>query len=249
MSGDENMQNNLIELFSSIQGEGKYVGCRQIFVRLEGCNLDCQYCDTENQPGTHAAARIETRAGSRRFEDWPNPLSAALVAEKIRAMLKEIPHQAVSFTGGEPLLHAAFIREIAEQIDAKIFLETNGTLYRPLADILDVLDIISMDIKLPSIVSRPQWEAHREFIRLARGKDLYVKLVVAAETGPDEFHQAVKLVAELAPETCFIIQPVTPSGGCQAAAPEQILCAQEYALRYLNDVRVIPQTHKMIGQL
>lgn len=249
MTGDENMQKNLIELFSSIQGEGKYVGCRQIFIRFEGCNLDCRYCDTENQPDSHAAARIETVAGSRRFEEWQNPLSADKIADKIRTMLKEVPHQAVSFTGGEPLLHSEFIREIAEQIDAKVFLETNGTLYRQLDNILDVLDIISMDIKLPSIVSRPQWEAHREFIRLARKKDLYIKLVVAAETTPDEFHQAVKLVADLAPETCFIIQPVTPFGGCQAAAPEQILCAQEYALRYLNDVRVIPQTHKMIGQL
>jgi len=57
------------------------------------------------------------------------------------------------------------------------------------------------------------------------------------------------LVAETAPETLFIIQPVTPYGGCKAASPEKILICQNYALTKLKDVRVIPQTHKMIGQI
>ncbi|MDY4475860.1 MAG: 7-carboxy-7-deazaguanine synthase QueE, partial [Mitsuokella sp.] len=136
-----------------------------------------------------------------------------------------------------------------EQLDAPIFLETNGTLYQQLEEILDIVDIISMDIKLPSIIRTPQWEAHKAFLRLAREKDLYVKLVVSEETGDEEFRTAVQLLAEIAPEALFIIQPVTPYGGCQAAAPGKILTYQAYALQYLRDVRVIPQTHKMIGQL
>ena len=38
----------IVEIFSSIQGEGLLVGRRQIFVRFAGCNLDCNYCDTED---------------------------------------------------------------------------------------------------------------------------------------------------------------------------------------------------------
>ena len=243
------MKENLIEIFSSIQGEGKYVGCRQVFVRFEGCNLDCRYCDTENTPGSHAVCQSETHAGSREFIELPNPLTVDTVAAKINAMLQEVPHQAISFTGGEPLLHADFIKALAGQVQAKFFLETNGTLDQQLADCIDVCDIISMDIKLPSVVSQSQWEAHRRFIAIARQKDLYIKLVVAAETTMAEFRQAVNLVAETAPETLFIIQPVTPFGGCQAASPEQILQCQNYALSKLADVRVIPQTHKMIGQI
>ena len=243
------MKENLIEIFSSIQGEGKYVGCRQVFVRFEGCNLDCRYCDTENTPGSHEICEIETYAGSREFAKLPNPRSAAQVAVEINRLCKEVPHQAVSFTGGEPLLHADFIRELAKELEVPTFLETNGTLYKQLASIIDIVDIISMDIKLPSIVSQPQWEAHRRFIEVAKAKDLYIKLVVAEETTEAEFRQAIDLVAETAPETLLIIQPVTPYGGVKAASPEKILMYQNYALTKLKDVRVIPQTHKFIGQI
>ena len=245
------MQENLIEIFSSIQGEGKYVGCRQIFVRFEGCNLDCRYCDTENQPGAHPTCQIETHAGSRSFENVANPLSVKDVAARINALLAETHHQAVSFTGGEPLLHASFIHALRREIESRVpfFLETNGTLAKQLESILPDIDIISMDIKLPSILKQPVWEEHRAFLALARQKDLYVKIVISAETGEEEFHHAITLLHDTAPEALLILQPVTPYGGVAACPPERVLAMQATALRELTDVRVIPQTHKMIGQL
>ena len=241
---------NVIEIFSSVQGEGKYLGCRQIFVRLADCNLNCTYCDTDFNRAEFC--RVETFAGSMIFRDEKNPLNAAQVVEVIKNFNDEVPTQAVSFTGGEPLLHWEFVHDVARAIknfSVKIFLETNGTLYRELEKISDLIDIISMDIKLPSVVGKNLFDLHEKFLIAAQGKDLYVKIVVAGGTAREEFLSAVKLVAGVDAEILLIIQPVTPVKGISAPSAEKILSFQAAALRQLKNVRVIPQTHKFINLL
>ena len=243
------LTDNIIEIFSSIQGEGKYVGCRQVFVRFEGCNLHCSYCDTEKASGKHSVCHAETGAGNRGFMDLPNPLTVDEVASHVNAMLREVPHQAVSFTGGEPLLHAKFIEEIGPMLQVPIMLETNGTLWQEMERLADVASIVSMDIKLPSVTGTEEWDNHSRFLQAARDLDLYIKLVVSAETTDEEFQRAVQLVAMHAPDKLFILQPVTPNEACHAASPERVLYLQNLALQSLDDVRVIPQTHKIMGQM
>lgn len=228
---------NVIEIFSSIQGEGKYVGCRQTFIRTADCNLNCAYCDTNFSSAEFC--NVETSAGSMEFTQIKNPLDAAQAADIIKRFSAEIPTHSVSFTGGEPLLHWQFISEVAAQIDNKIFLETNGTLPAALEKIIDAVDIISMDIKLPSA----HFAEHREFLKIARAKDLYAKIVVTAETAPEEFDAAVDL---LAPEDLLILQPVTPVKNVRAIDARKILELQARALQKVKNVRVIPQTHRML---
>ncbi len=240
---------NVIEIFSSVQGEGKYLGCRQIFVRLADCNLNCAYCDTDFKRAEFC--RVETSAGSMTFRDVKNPLKPAQVAEVIKNFSDDVPTQAVSFTGGEPLLHWQFVRDVAsivKNFGVKIFLETNGTLPEELAKILDAVDIISMDIKLPH-VGQNFFRLHEKFLRVAREKDLYVKIVAANETTSEEFSAAVELVASIDPKILLIIQPVTPFNGVNAPSAEKILSFQAAALRQIKNVRVIPQTHKSIKLL
>lgn len=222
------MTGDIIEIFSSIQGEGKFAGCRQIFVRLAGCNLNCAYCDTD-------------------FSRRNNFMTAEQVTEIIKKLSEEVPTHSVSFTGGEPLLNGDFILEVAEFIKnfgMKIFLETNGTLYKELEKIISAVDIISMDIKLPSVTGKNYFDLHKKFISTAREKDLYIKIVVSAETTEEEFCAAIDLIPR---NILLVIQPVTPVGKIKIASAEKILYLQSLALKKISDVRVIPQTHKIIS--
>ena len=65
----------------------------------------------------------------------------------------------------------------------------------------------------------------------------------------EEFDEAINLIFSVAPESLLIIQPVTPTGKIKAASSEKILSFQAAALKKLNNVRVIPQTHKLINLL
>ena len=242
----------LVELFSSIQGEGPYVGRRQLFLRFHGCNLECSYCDTV-QPSPPTRCRVETAPGSALFRELPNPLSLATVAGIFTDWDDRFPglHHSISITGGEPLLHPELLarwlpllREIRP-----IYLESNGTLPGPLGAVIDHLDFVSMDIKLPSATGLPPfWETHRKFLEVAVGKDLFVKVVLAPESSLEEIDLLCGIIHDVDSCIPLILQPVTRSGR-PAVSAQQLLRFQERGSRLLADVRVIPQTHVFLDLL
>ena len=238
------MKGKVVEIFSSIQGEGKYVGARQIFVRLARCNLNCRYCDTDFN--VVEKCRVEKLAGTEEFVEWKGEMSSEELVDIIRGYGKKVRHQAVSFTGGEPLMQWEFIKEVAKNINEKIFLETNGTLVEELSKIIEYVDIISMDFKLESAVGKNLFDLHRKFLKVVKKKDVYAKIVVASDTKFDEIEEAAKIIADADQNIMLVLQPVTPCGGVEAASVEKIFRVEEIALKYLNEVRVIPQTHKML---
>lgn len=125
------MKAPIVEIFSSFQGEGLWIGKRQIFVRFAGCNLNCNYCDTKDSQNVNNGILK----------------SVEEVVKKIKE-LKTPDLHSISFTGGEPLLYFDFINEIISQIDFKIMIETNGTLPDFLSKINN-LNCVSLDLKLP----------------------------------------------------------------------------------------------------
>ena len=248
------MPAHVTEIFSSVQGEGLLNGCRQVFIRLGGCNLRCAFCDT---PVVEADfCLVERSPGSQNFKRIQNPLEASAVAE-IAAGFNLAIHHSISITGGEPLLHVPFIKELAPLLTGLtrqgLYLETNGSLPDQLEQVVHLFDYIGMDIKLPSTAGiSPLWEEHRRFLEIAASRRVFVKVVVGEDTADLEIEQAAALIREQdrVREITMIIQPVTPAGVVTGTiSPQKALHLQSLALKRLSNVLLIPQTHKLMGQL
>jgi len=242
---------DLIEIFSSIQGEGLLVGCRQIFFRFPGCNLDCHYCDT-NFAKTDVC-KVEECPGSNQMVDWVNPVSIDQVQALIRKWKDNFPaaHHSISVTGGEPLLHAETLSHWLPQLRAElpIYLETNGTLPDQLESLIDQIDWISMDVKLHSLSGeRTDWDIHRRFLEIANRVQSYVKIVVGQNTPDLELQLAGDLVEGVAKHIPLIIQPVTIDNKV-AVSTDRLLHMQAVVADTHRNVRVIPQTHNFLGLL
>jgi len=228
------MIGRISEIFTSVQGEGMYAGIPMIFVRFSGCNLQCDYCDTPlSRPVV--AGKIKT------------------VAEIIEDIEKELESKKnvsiISFTGGEPLLHAEIISEIIPHFKKrgmKTYLDTNGTLYEKFSKIANDIDYVAMDIKLPSACGVEYWQEHLEFLKIAK-KNIFVKIVVTSKSTDNEFKKAVETIAAVDVSIPLVIQPVTPLGDIVSMPFEKIRILKKIAEQKLENVSIIPQMHKKLG--
>ena len=150
---------NITEIFYSLQGEAKEVGIPTVFVRLTGCPLRCNYCDT-----------------AYAFKG-NNPLSIESIMEQVA---KYNTHY-VCVTGGEPMAQSNCLILLDTLIEAgyKVSMETSGSI-----DISPVNKKVSvvMDLKTPS--STEQSQNRYENIALLESKD-QLKFVIASRSDFD----------------------------------------------------------------
>lgn len=242
------------EIFASIQGEGLWIGERHIFVRFLGCDIRCRYCDTPAaaQAGPDSSSwdlcRVQTASGENEYEQARNPLSASVLTEFCKRLIIPGPSRpTLSLTGGEPLLHCSFLAEwlpLARNT-FKIYLETSGLHAGAMQDLRDLIDVVSMDFKLPSATGlRPFWEEHKQFLRAGLGKTIFAKAVVTKDTTQDDLLTSAFIISELETPIPLVLQP---AGGQLTPGPEKLIEFQDTALRIIEDVRVIPQAHKMMN--
>ncbi len=240
------------EIFASIQGEGVYCGTRQIFIRFTGCNLRCAYCDTKASHSNPQYCNVEMEPGTFRFLEEPNPVTPEILFKHINRLSRYHNHS-IALTGGEPLLQGNFLRTVLPDLKSlghTIYLETNGTQSDQLKQLLPYIDIISMDIKLPSVAKLGDlWFDHEDFLKLARECDLFVKIILGNVINPLELEKACKMIARIAPNAPLILQPLTQPDGKMDFVPLRFMEMQQIAMDYLADVRIIPQVHKLLGNI
>jgi organic radical activating enzyme len=254
---------NLVEIFSSIQGEGIHVGSTTLFVRFGGCDLRCRWCDSPQTWLPASRCRVEVGRGSAEFASRENPLSVEDVVSAAES-LELAAHEFASLTGGEPLLQPEAVAALARALRAKgprILLETHGLASEALASVIAHIDVVSMDWKLSSDVRRATdpkrgsvesfHAEHEKFLAIARrAPELVVKLVITPSSLDDEIDEAVARLEASAPEAALILQPVTPFGSVrEAPSAARLLALSARVSKRLAKVRVIPQTHKLYGAL
>jgi len=94
------------EIFYSLQGEGRWAGTPVTFLRVAGCSLGCEFCDTKDA--------------------WEN--GKEMTIPEVLAALEEFPLNHLVITGGEPFERWEALNELICELDPELFLqvETNG---------------------------------------------------------------------------------------------------------------------------
>lgn len=223
------------EIFTSIQGEGPYVGVKQLFIRFCGCNLNCDYCDTNDI------------SNQEYLEFTPKELK-----EHIEDFNLKSTHS-ISLTGGEPLMWADFLVEfltlLKQTLGNKIYLETNSTLKSGLEKIIDFVDIISADIKLPSASGiENSFAVHDEFFKVIKHhkKEAFIKIVFDENILDDEIFNCLKLAEKY--NLPIVLQPKT-TGDKINFNQDKIFEVFDKFLAVQPNTRIIPQVHKFLGVL
>lgn len=234
---DKSREAEISEIFSSLQGEGPYLGVKQIFVRFGRCNMHCGYCDE--------------------LEKMKQEMFSVYSLEKLLSEISEMDklkgeHHSISLTGGEPLFYTPFLQSflpLLKEKGHKVYLETNGTLPRELARVISYCDIIAMDMKPSSSTGdRSFEEQHEEFLEIALQKETFVKVVITPETKREEIERCIEITAKVDKKTLFIFQPLSDPFGINQKSMN--LIEKEFfelAKTRLENVRVIPQMHKIWG--
>ena len=174
----------IAEIFTSIQGEGIWVGTPSTFVRVSGCNLRCAWCDTP-------------------YASW-NPEGPTL---DLTAIIDQVPADVshVVITGGEPMLFDP-VTELATALADRghvITIETAGTVFRDLP-----CHLMSISPKMSnSTPTEEPWRSRHEATRhrpklvreLIQSYPYQLKFVVQSEADLDEIERYLEAVGPVEP--------------------------------------------------
>lgn len=238
---------NIAEIFTSFQGEGVLQGQLEYFIRLSGCNLNCDGCDTPDHIGVSKEFEYEGKV-------YKNPMSPKDLRDLFN---KEVAHNKevynLNFTGGEPLVQGKFLAEFLNVLKypGKVTIETNGTLPDQFELVKDYVDFVSMDWKLEgtygyrNVGDSNIYQKHAEFMKLTKGIKTQVKFVVKNNTIA-EFEQAIYSLHKVRRGVDIVIQPFVEEGG--GLVGEHDIYKEYFTIAHKLFPRVTlrPQMHKLL---
>lgn len=210
---------DVVEIFESINGEGRFAGELATFVRLKGCNLCCSYCDTSWASDRDAPCEVMTE-------------------EQIAEKLLQSGIKRVTLTGGEPLAHPhieVLLERLSQEKGLKVEIETNGSV--PIAKFHNDTNrpTFTVDYKLPG--SGMEERMCTDNFRNIHFDDT-VKFVISHK---EDLERAEHIIREydLCARCAVIFSPAF-------GAIEPVEIVDFLRDKCLNDVRLQLQLHKFI---
>jgi len=235
------MKVRIFEIFTSVEGEGILYGTKTLFVRLAGCPFTCFYCDTlESLP-----------------MDSGTEYSIEKACQLIDENLKDNTFK-VNFTGGDPLVQYLAVAELAKYVKSKnipTYLESSCFDSEKFNHVLPYIDYVKIEFKTKDsdFVDSQHYDRLIEnalqclSLSIQAKKTTYIKIVVSSKTSIESIQSLVAKIFETLSKndiSGFIIQPTY---GIAEPSLEHLLKLYDIVYPYYNEVRVVPQLHKLIG--
>ncbi|MEM0029975.1 MAG: 7-carboxy-7-deazaguanine synthase QueE [Candidatus Nitrosocaldus sp.] len=236
------MRVSISEVFTSIEGEGMYLGTKTLFIRLAGCPLRCFYCDTP----------YALSIGNGTYYSIDE--AKAIIARKVEKSTFK-----ANFTGGEPLLQHEAVRELAryirDELMLKTYLESSCYDASRFLYVLPYIDICKIEFKLKDSNAIDDKHYARllenEMLCLkhaiASRKVTYIKVVLSSLSKREEVEELARMIFEECSSKDidgFVLQPVN---GVDEPRLEHMLALYDAVHQYYPNVRIIPQMHKVMG--
>lgn len=209
----------VVEKFVSINGEGTKAGQIAVFIRFQGCNLKCSFCDTK----------------------WANNEDASytmMTEKEILTYIQETGVQNVTLTGGEPLFRPnmyTLLETLHEDASLRVEIETNGSIALNQYRITEDFPLFTMDYKLPGSGMEDQMRLDN-ILELKKADT--IKFVVGSK---EDLVRAEEIISQndLTNRCHVYLSPVF-----DRIHPEDIV---DFMIeRNMNDVNLQLQMHKLI---
>lgn len=220
------MDLGISEIFASIQGEGQRIGILSTFIRLEGCNLHCKWCDTP------------------KYDSDPD-----ITNDTLKYFFKEYPHNDIVITGGEPLLNQLKTKHILRQAyfalgkkHPLVTIETNCTI-TPSRAITNFSPRIIWSVS-PKLGSSGETYNQSAFDYFATLKNVQFKFVIA---NLQDFQEFTRLIWDIGFDTPIVVQPACPRNATFEKYMSMYRELFEFVKseKLMHTIQVLPQLHKL----